>query len=311
MKLLRGYNSLPLQPEAPIALTIGNFDGVHAGHQAILKKLVAESRVRGICAVVMLFEPSPAEYFASGDVPARLYRLRDKLYHLKSMGVDQVIVLKFDDFLAKMTASMFIDDLLRQKLGVRYLLVGDDFHFGKGRLGDFDLLEQAGYRNVFQTERADSIVLSGKRVSSTLVRQALAQGDFSKAAALLGRPYTMTGRVVHGNAMGRALGYPTINVPVRRCVSPLHGVYSARVYGIENTPLYGIANIGNRPMVNGKQFLLEVYLFDWQGDCYGKNVDVEFISYLRGEEAFGSLDEMKIQMDKDAMKARLEFSPES
>jgi len=304
MQLVRGLYNLPPDP-APSAVTIGNFDGVHSGHRAIINQLSQKAAERGLQSVVVLFEPQPAEYFSGLDSPARLTRWRDKLTRIKEQEIDRILLLKFDQSLAHLSAEDFICDILIDKLNTKYLLVGDDFRFGRHRLGDFELLSEAAVRYGFELESLDSILHLDHRVSSTRIREFLADGDFEKAALLLGRPFRMSGRVVHGDKIGRDIGYPTINIPVRRVNPPLSGIYAVQVYGIEDdTALDGVASIGCRPTVNGEKCLLEVHLFDWAGDCYGRRVEVEFVKYLRPEEKFDSLASMTQQIERDEAWAR-------
>lgn len=307
MQLVRGLYNLPPDP-APAAVTIGNFDGVHRGHQKILETLSVEANRRGLVSTVMLFEPQPTEYFSADQAPARLYRIREKLEQFRQQPLDRVLILRFDDALAQLSAERFIQDILINGLNVKYLLVGDDFRFGCKRQGDFSLLSQAADQYDFELENLDSVLHSEQRVSSTQIRDYLAAGNFKKAEQLLGRPYRMQGRVSYGDAIGRDLGYPTINLPVRRLKSPLRGIYAVRVYGIEgSSTLDGVASVGSRPTVDGKSCLLEVHLFDWSGKCYGQQLEVEFVKYLRNEEKFDDLDTLKQQIEKDAAWARKEL----
>ncbi len=303
MEFIRGlYNLRPRHRRA--VLTIGNFDGVHLGHRAILEQL-CRVREGGSRTSVMLFEPTPREYFAGTAAPARLMRLREKLEVLASLGVDQVLCLRFGPALAGMSPSAFVRELLVEGLGVRHVLVGEDFRYGARRAGNLAGLRGAGQRHGFAVSAAATVTRHGMRVSSTTVREALAAGDFALAAGLLGRPYAMSGRVVHGAKLGRTLRYPTVNIPVRRLVSPLHGVYAVRVAGVEaGRSLPGVASLGTRPTVNGEGLLLEVHLFDFDGDLYGRRLSVEFVAWLRGEERFESLAALERQMDLDASAAR-------
>lgn len=305
MQLVRGLYNLPPDP-APAAITIGNFDGVHRGHQRIMKNLAAKAEQGQMVSTVILFEPQPIEFFSADQAPTRLYRLREKLEQIRQLPIDKVLVLRFDKVLAQLSAGQFIEDLLVKGLNAKYLLIGDDFRFGHGRQGDFELLSQASHQYDFELENLDTVFHGEHRVSSTQIRNYLADGEFIKAEQLLGRPYRMQGRVRYGNAIGRDLGYPTINLAVHRLKSPLRGIYAVHVHGLENTSyLNGVASIGYRPTVGGVDCLLEVHLFDWTGECYGQRVEVEFIKYLRDEEKFDDLDAMKQQMDKDAELARI------
>ncbi len=304
MRLVRGLANLA-EGAVPCALTIGNFDGLHLGHQEILRSLVVAAEKRGLLASLMIFEPQPLEFFLGEGAPARLYRFADKLRVLGEVPLDQVIAMSFNHHLAEMSAGDFIRYILVGRLNMKYLLVGDDFRFGKDRAGDFEALKVAADRYDFELQRMDNVLASRRRVSSTAVRELLYRGDIEAANRLLGRPYTMCGRVIHDRKLGRDIGWPTINIPVRRRHSPLSGVYAARVSGVEDDViLNGVASIGTRPTVNGVDWMLEVFLFDWSGDCYGRRVNVEFIKHLRKEEKFESLQAMTLQIERDAKAAR-------
>jgi len=304
MQFIRGLYNLPATP-APCALTIGNFDGVHRGHQEVLKELAEAARERDLPTSLIVFEPQPVEYFADDKAPPRLYRCREKLLAIRQQPVDLVVMLGFNAELANLEAEDFVKQVLVDRLGVSYLLVGDDFRFGKDRRGDHDLLVRLAGQYGFELGHLDSIIRSGQRVSSTLIRQHLTAGEFSQAGTLLGRPYRMTGKVVHGDAIGRDIGFPTINLPVNRTRSPLKGVFAVRVFGVEGDgPINGVASLGSRPTVDGQHCVLEVHLFDWSGDCYGKRVEVEFIEHLRDEEKFEDIAAMTLQIERDAEQAR-------
>ena len=266
MRLIRGIHNLRASHRGCVA-TIGNFDGVHLGHQRILDQVIDEARARGKLATVMLFEPQPQEFFCPDQAPARLNSLRDKLIALRDYGVDQVLCARFNESFRSLTAEAFVRDLLVEGLGIDYLVVGDDFRFGRGRDGDFDYLKQAGERFGFQVTDTPTCEVDGERVSSTRVRAALEQGNFRLAERLLGRPYTISGRVRHGDKLGRTLDVPTVNLALKRPVSPLHGVFAVRVSGagLEGHP--GAANMGTRPSVDGQENRLEVHLLNFQGIC--------------------------------------------
>jgi len=285
-------------------LTIGNFDGVHRGHQALLKNLRAEGQARHLPVVVMIFEPQPLELFAPDKSPARLTRLREKLRYLAECGVDYVLCLRFDRRFAALTAQAFISDLLVDRLGVQFLAVGDDFRFGAGRQGDFLLLQKAGAEYGFDVTSTQTFCEGGVRISSTAVRRALAEDDLALAESLLGHPFTISGRVVHGDELGRTIGFPTANVPLRRQVTPVKGVYAVEVMGLGEKPLPGVANIGTRPTVAGVRQQLEVHLLDVAMDLYGRHIDVVLRKKIRSEQRFASLDELKAQIAKDELTAR-------
>ncbi len=303
MKLIRGIHNLSQAPHGCV-LTIGNFDGVHRGHQALLQGLREEGRARGLPVVVMIFEPQPLELFASEKAPARLTRLREKLRYLVQCGVDYVLCVRFDRRFAALTAQNFVGDLLVKRLGVQFLAVGDDFRFGAGRQGDFLLLQKAGLEYGFDVTSTQTFCEGGVRVSSTAVRQALAEDKLDAAENLLGRPFTISGRVVHGDELGRTIGFPTANLPLRRQVSPVKGVYAVEVTGLGDKPLPGVANIGTRPTVAGVRQQLEVHLLDVVMDLYGRHIDVILRKKIRNEQRFASLDELKAQIARDELTAR-------
>ncbi|HBV38231.1 MAG TPA: bifunctional riboflavin kinase/FAD synthetase [Erwinia sp.] len=306
MKFIRGIHNLREQHRGCV-LTIGNFDGVHRGHQALLSRLREEGRKRNLPVVVMLFEPQPLELFAADKAPARLTRLREKLRYLDEAGVDAVLCLRFDRRFAALSAHSFVSDLLVDKLGVQLLAVGDDFRFGAGREGDFLLLQKAGTDYGFDVISTQTFCDDGKRISSTAVRQALAEDNLPLAATLLGHPFSISGRVVHGDALGRTIGFPTANLPLRRYVSPVKGVYAVEVHGLGDKPLPGVANIGTRPTVAGIRQQLEVHLLDVAIDLYGRHIEVVLCEKIRNEQRFTSLDALKEQIAKDVVAARTFF----
>ena len=306
MQLIRGLGNLPQNLHA-CALTIGNFDGVHLGHQAILRHLRAKADELHLPMVVMLFEPQPREYFCAENAPARLMRLRDKLRYLKQAGVDMVIVAKFDRTFANLPAQQFIEDWLVRKLNVKFLSIGDDFKFGVKRQGNFALLQQAGEQFGFTVEDSRSFCLDELRISSTAIREALANDDLTLAEKLLGRPYRILGRVIHGNQLGRTIGFPTANIRLHRQVNPVKGVYAVRVRLKSGAFFNGVANIGTRPTINGVNQLLEAHLFDFQGDLYGQWLDVELCHKIRNEMKFPSFDDLKAQIAQDVETAKNVF----
>ncbi|MBK4724930.1 MULTISPECIES: bifunctional riboflavin kinase/FAD synthetase [Erwiniaceae] len=306
MKFIRGIHNLREQHRGCV-LTIGNFDGVHRGHQALLAQLCKEGRQRNLPVMVMLFEPQPLELFAAEKAPARLTRLREKVRYLEQAGVDAVLCVRFDRRFAAQTAQSFVADLLVDKLGVAFLAVGDDFRFGAGRQGDFLLLQNAGVEYGFDVISTQTFCDDGKRISSTAIRQALAEDNLSMANALLGRPFSISGRVVHGDALGRTIGFPTANLPLRRTVSPVKGVYAVEVLGLGSHPLAGVANIGTRPTVAGLRQQLEVHLLDVSIDLYGRHIEVVLRDKIRNEQRFASLDALKEQIANDVVTARTFF----
>lgn len=307
MKLIYGLHNLSRAPVGCV-LTIGNFDGVHRGHQALLKGLHREGRARGLPVMVMIFEPQPLELFAADKAPPRLTGLRDKLCYLAEYGVDYALCVRFDRHFSALTAREFIDNLLVKRLAVKFLAIGDDFRFGAGRQGDFLLLQQAGAQYGFDVVSAQTFCDGGVRVSSTAVRQALADNNPELAATLLGHPFTLSGRVVHGDKLGRAMGFPTANIPLRRQILLVKGVWVVEALGVAKQPLPGIANIGTRPTVAGVRQQMEVHLLDMAIDLYGRRIDVALRKKIRDEKRFASLDELKTQIAKDELTAREFFA---
>ncbi|RXJ73796.1 bifunctional riboflavin kinase/FMN adenylyltransferase [Veronia nyctiphanis] len=304
MELIRGIHNIRDEHKNCV-LTIGNFDGVHLGHRAVLSNVIEKAKHLGLPATVLLFEPQPQELFAGDAAPARLTRLRDKYQQLKALGVDRLLVVNFNLKFASMSPEDFVHRLLVQRLGVKFLVVGDDFRFGAKRKGDFSYLEQQAEKVGFEVVSTQSFCVSEQRVSSTAIRQVLANGDQASAAKMLGRPYSVTGRVAHGQKLGRTLGFPTANIPLKRLVSPVSGVYVVKVAGIESNELVnGVANVGTRPTVDGVRQQLEVHLFDVDTNLYGRHIEVQLLNKLRDEKKFGSLDELKAQIQLDTQTAR-------
>lgn len=307
MKLIYGIQNISFAHSGCV-LAIGNFDGVHRGHQALLSGLRKTAKARGLPVTVMIFEPQPLELFARGDAPARLTRLREKLHYLAQYGVDTVLCLRFSRHFAAMTAQQFISELLVNKLQVKFLCVGDDFRFGAGRQGDFALLQQAGKTHGFEVIQSQTFCDAGIRVSSTAVRHALKDSDFTLAERLLGHSFMISGRVAHGEKLGRTLGFPTANLPLRRQVCPVKGVFAAEVAGLTRHPLPAVANIGVRPTVSGVRQQLEVHLLDISMNLYGRHIEVIMRKKLRDEQRFASLDALKTQIASDAQAAREFFA---
>ena len=303
MELIRGVHNLYPRHRGCVA-TIGNFDGVHLGHQAVLRQTCEKARQMGLPSTVITFEPQPQEFFRPEQAPPRLTRLREKLLALRPHAIDRMLCLNFNEHLANLSAEEFIQSILIDGLGVRYLVVGDDFRFGKGRHGDFDMLVRAGQHDGFEVANTHSFTLSSDRVSSTLIREALGQGDLVRVQQLLGRPYSMCGRVAHGDKRGRTIGFPTANIYLHRKNTPILGVYAVRMNDVEDYPVNGVANIGTRPTVCGTRTLLEVHLFDFNKDIYGAHIEVEFVKKIRDEKRFESFDALKQQIHEDARQAR-------
>ncbi|MCG6935361.1 MAG: bifunctional riboflavin kinase/FAD synthetase [Proteobacteria bacterium] len=303
MELIRGLHNLRPAHHGCVA-TIGNFDGVHLGHQAVIGQLVDKADALCLPAVVITFEPQPREYFAPDTSPPRLTRFREKIEVLRRYAVRRVLCLTFNRALAEMPADEFVRRILVDGLGVKYLVVGDDFRYGRDRAGTFAELQTAGQRHGFDVVHMHSFCVNGERVSSTGIRHALERGDVEAAARLLGRDFRMSGRVAHGAKLGRQLGFPTANIFLHRNASPLQGIFVVEVYGLEQEPLAGVASIGTRPTVDGTRTLLEVFLFDFEQDIYGRHIQVSFLHKLRNEEKYDSLEALKIQIGQDVEDAR-------
>jgi riboflavin kinase/FMN adenylyltransferase len=303
-EFIRGLHNLRPEHKGCVA-TIGSFDGVHLGHQAILRQLIELARTKSLPAVAIVFEPQPHEFFARDKAPARLMRLREKLEALWAAGIDKVLCLQFNESLRSLSAEQFIDRVLVQGLAVKHLVVGDDFRFGCDRKGDYALLQQKSRSGGFEVMDTHTLELGGGRISSTRIRQLLESGDFVAAQALLGKPYSIYGRVVYGKQLGRQLGVPTANVQLRRYRSPLHGVFAVTAIFKDKTCVQGVANVGVRPTVNGlSKPLLEVHLFNFSRDIYGAVIDVKFHKKLRDEQKFESLDALKAQLQTDIENAK-------
>jgi len=321
MKVFRGFHHPGIAPSC--ALTIGNFDGLHRGHQAMLALLKSEAQQRGIPSCAMTFEPHPRDYFAAVNhkpelAPARVGTLRDKLTDLTQCGVDQVVVLPFDDRLASLAPQAFIDEVLVKGLGARYVLVGDDFRFGFKRAGDYALLDAAGEVQGFDVARMNSYEVHGLRVSSSAVREALGQGRMADTARLLGRPYRISGHVVHGRKLGRQLGFKTLNLRFAHWKPAAGGIFAVLVHGLTVKPLEGVANMGIRPSldpndVNGGRVLLETHCLDWPDSlgpegAYGKIIRVELLHKLHDELKYDGLEALTAGITQDCLNARTYFA---
>ncbi len=281
------------------AVSIGSFDGVHLGHQAVLTELIQQAKSNGLFSVAMTFEPQPREYFNELRAPARLMRLREKVEVLSSLGIDQIVCLKFNKALRALSAQDFIIRVLVEGLRVRHLIVGDDFRFGCDRSGDFSMLNEYGKANGFSVKNTDTFESHGERISSTLVRRTISEGDFPRAAELLGRPFEIKGRVMHGKKLGRKLGFPTANININRLRAPLSGVYAVLVK-TESEIFEGAANIGIRPTIGDlERPLLEVHIFNFDRDIYGSFLSVEFLHKIRDEFKFSDLGRLATRIQKD------------
>lgn len=303
MELIRGLYNLRAGQRGCV-LTIGAFDGIHLGHQEMIRVLRERAAQYGLPSALMSFEPTPREFFARGTPPARLTRFREKFAALERCGVDRFVCLRFDDRMRRLGREEFVNEVLVKALGVRHIVVGHDFRFGRDNQGDIASLRALGAAANFEVTEVPPFEIDGERVSSSAIREALAVGDMARAAKLLGRPYRMTGKVIHGEKLGRKLGFPTANLRLHRRATPLAGVFAIRVTGcgLNNAP--GVASLGTRPAVNGKELLLEAHVFDFDGDLYRRLVHVDFIAYLREERWFPDMDALIEQMHRDAAQAR-------
>ena len=302
MKLIRGLQGIAPQHRGNV-VTIGNFDGVHHGHLKLLAELVGKGAELERPTLLMTFEPQPREFFRGREVPARLTRFREKMHLLRPTGIDRVLCIPFNEETSSMPASFVARDLLRDILGAEYVIVGDDFRFGAGRVGDYAMLKAAGGRYGYGVSRMGTLRLEDERVSSTGIRAALADGDFVTAERLLGHKYFMMGHVVYGRQIGRTIGVPTANIRLQRYRSPLTGVFCVTVHGLDRRYL-GVANIGVRPTVDGREPLLEVHVFDFDEDIYGRLLTVTVHQKLRDERKFPSLEVLKAQIERDITAAK-------
>jgi riboflavin kinase/FMN adenylyltransferase len=303
---MRFFRHVTAVPESlrGAAVTIGNFDGVHRGHQLVIQQLVDNAGARGIPPLVMVFEPQPQEYFMPHKALPRLTTLREKVEALRRCGVSNLLCLRFDKELAETEAEDFVQRYLVRALGARLVIVGDDFRFGRGRRGNFELLQTMGSTHGYDLTAMHTYSLRGRRVSSSWIRDLVSAGDVATAAELLGRPFSMTGRVIHGWQRGRQLGFPTANLDVHDRNPPLRGIYAVQVEGLGPKLVNGVASLGTRPVFSGKRLVLETYLFDWTADIYGRRISVQFRKYLRPEQNFESVDALCAQIARDAEQAR-------
>ena len=310
MKVIRGIP--PVSNWTPCALTIGNFDGVHRGHQALLKKLVQTAKEKNIQSCVMTFEPHPIEFFSPEKAPSRILSLRDKLEALAEVGIDQVLVIHFNQHFANLSPSEFVEKILVNGLQVQSILIGDDFHYGAKRAGNFSSLCEAGQKHGFTVERMETLEENNQRISSSATREALKQGDLSLARQLLGRPYMLSGHVLHGQKLGRTLGFPTLNVSLanklHRRKPAAQGIFIAQVHGLSDNPLPAVASLGQRPTVDDSgRYLLEVHIFNFNQSVYGKLVRIELLEKIRDEAKYNDLETLKNAIDQDATAAKNYF----
>jgi riboflavin kinase/FMN adenylyltransferase len=306
MRVYRGFSQ---QAPGPTALTIGNFDGVHLGHRSLLARINSTAECEHLLPTVLTFEPHPREFFAPLTAPTRLSTLREKLELIASEGINTIYVGRFNAAFAALTAEEFIERILVNTLRVKQLIIGDDFCFGAARRGNFSLLREAGEHFGFNLEAMPSVTLTGERASSSAVRTALAEGRIEHAAALLGRPYSIDGRVVHGEKMGRRFGFATANIRIKHERPPLMGVFAVEVHGLHDGPHKGVANLGIRPSVNRvARPILEVHLLDFSADIYGSHLNVRFLHKLRNEAHFPNFEALKVQIAQDVQTARNYFT---
>ena len=303
MEVIRGWHNVRPEHHGCVA-TIGNFDGVHLGHRALIGQLATLGRAHGVPTTLVTFEPQPLEFFAGENGPARLTRLREKLTALGTLALDRVALLRFDARLSALSPVEFVESFLVAGLGVRVVVAGDDFRFGHRGGGNFDLLVSLGARHGFDVVKRETCRVHGGRVSSTWIRDALANDELEIARELLGRPYTVSGRIARGDRRGRTIGFPTLNIAFRRRRPALRGVYAVRVAGLGAGARDAVANLGTRPTVDGTGVLLEVHVFDWSGDVYGRCVDVSFVAKIRDERKFDSFDALRKQIGRDCASAR-------
>ncbi len=305
MRLVRHLRDMPFERLASgTVLTIGSYDGLHLGHRHLLERVVETAASQRIASVLMSFEPTPKEYFQVEKPPARLMRFREKYDALAAAGIDIFYCPRFSRTMRSITAPDFVRRIIVHGLNARRVVIGDDFRFAVRREGDVALLERLGRVLDFEIEQVASVVVNGVRVSSTGVRDACVAGDMAQATALLGRPYQMSGKVVEGDRLGRTLGFPTANVDLRRRQSPVMGIFAVRVHGLADAPIDGVASVGTRPTFGGTKPLLEVHLFDFDENIYGRYIDVDFIACLREQKRYESVDDLVAQMHVDAENAR-------
>jgi riboflavin kinase/FMN adenylyltransferase len=308
MRLIRGLNHLEPFPDGCV-LTIGNFDGLHLGHQQVIDKLADKGRQLNLPTVAMVFEPQPLEYFLADHAPSRLTRLREKAIQFAKSPIDALLVLPFNHKLADYDAEQFISEILVKHLKVKHLVIGDDFHFGKARRGNFAMLQSKGLEFGFSVENSVSFELSGLRISSTLIRDALGDGQLAEAKRMLGRDYSVCGRVAHGDKRGRQLGFPTANIEMLRRNTPMVGVFAVTMSGLDDKTYQGVANLGNRPTFDGgAKAVLETHLFNFSGDIYGRYVEVHFKAKIRDEIRFANFEALQAQIKLDVQAAQQIFA---
>ena len=311
MRLVRHLEDLPYPDlDAGSVVTIGAYDGLHLGHEQLLERVIHVAEDKGLTAVVMSFEPTPKEFFGGSSPPARLMRFREKFESLQAHGIDLFYCPRFAAPMRDISAPDFIRRILVHGLNARYLVVGDDFHFARRREGTIEHLNAVAGALEYDVEQVPSVVMNGIRVSSTAIRDALGRGDMKTARNLLGRPYRMSGKIVKGDRVGRTLGYPTANVDLRRRQSAVMGIFAVRVHGLEDGPHDAVASVGSRPTFNGTKPILEVHIFDFDKDIYGKYIHIDFVAWLRDQVKFDLVEDLVAQMDVDADNARSALAAE-
>ncbi len=303
MQLIRGTYNITPQHHGCVA-TIGNYDGVHLGHAELIKRLRRQSEAFGLPSVVIIFEPQPSEFFRPQQAPARLSNFREKFSLIALRGIDRVLVLPFSRELAAFPPERFVEEILVERLGIKALIIGDDFRFGSGRGGGFATLQRLAVQHQFVIEQTPPLLFIGKRISSTYIRDLLANGYMREAERMLGHPYCIEGRVAHGHKQGREWGFPTANINLKRLHCPVSGIFSVRVHGLRDGSLMGVAYAGSRPIIEDPRFVLEVHIFDFDEDCYGKRISVQFCDKIREDIAFESFAEMAEQIKRDCVVAR-------
>ncbi len=305
MRLVRHLADLPFDElRDGSVVTIGAYDGLHLGHRHLLDRVIATAKEKGIPSIVMSFEPTPKEFFQASKPPARLMRFREKYESLEASGIDIFFCPRFSKSMREIAAAEFIRRILVQGFNMRGLVVGDDFRFARKREGGLEQLQQIAELLEYSVEQIPSVIIDGIRVSSTAVREACEAGQIGRATALLGRPYRMSGKIVEGAKLGKTLGFPTANVDLRRRQSPVMGIFAVRVQGLPGGPREGVASVGSRPTFNGRKPLLEVFLFDFDENIYGKYIHVDFIAHLRSQKKYDLVDDLVAQMHVDADNAR-------
>jgi len=311
MKLIRGLKHLTTTLNGCV-MTIGNFDGVHLGHQAVIRQVKQLADAKKIPSLVMIFEPQPLEFFAKGKAPKRLNRLGEKTLALQSLEIDYLFCVPFNDAFSHLTGQQFVLDYLVEALNVKHLVVGDDFCFGNNRSGNYDLLLKMSKQHGFTVQNTSTIQQQNERISSTKIRQLIVANEFQEAARLLGRPYALSGKICHGKKLGRDIGFPTINIKIGDIPVVVEGIFAVRVKGLDNdgseSAINGVASIGTRPTVNGDGVLLEVYLFDFNRDVYGKTASVEFLKHIRAEQDFISIEALIENIQQDVKIAKEFFN---